>query len=64
MVFAAGNKPIIPAFELLGRAMRQNDVVCMGVFTKDDPHMIEKNVEHFAEQVEKPARKGENSALR
>lgn len=57
-VFAGGNKPIIPAFELLGRAMRKNDVVCVGMFTKDDPDMIRKNVALFEKHVDKLKVKG------
>lgn len=52
-VFAGGNKPIIPAFEFLGKAMRKNDVVCVGMFTKDDPNMIRKNVALFEKHVDK-----------
>jgi len=38
-VFAGGNRPIDEAFETLGRCVRENDVVCIGVFCKDDPDM-------------------------
>lgn len=51
-VFAAGNKPIVPAFEGLGRAMRSRDVVCIGFFTEDDPDMIAKDVTLFERYVE------------
>jgi len=52
-VFAAGNKPILPAFELLGKVMRPRDLVCVGVFLKDDPDMIEKDVALFEQHVER-----------
>jgi hypothetical protein len=51
-VFAGGNRPIVPAFELLGREMRPNDVACVGMFTKDDPDMIARNVALFERRVE------------
>ena len=51
-IFAAGNKPILPAFENLGRHMRENDVACIGVFLKDDPEMIGKDVALFEEHVD------------
>ena len=50
-VFAAGNKPIVPAFELLGQVMRENDVACVGLFTKDDPDQIAKDVALFEKYV-------------
>ena len=52
-VFAGGNKPIIPAFQLLGNAMRKNDVVCLGMFLKDDPDMIKTNMEYFRKYIER-----------
>lgn len=51
-VFAGGNKPVVPAFELLGRVMRETDVVCVGFFTKDDPEMIAKDVALFEKHVD------------
>ena len=52
-VFAGGNKPITPAFELLGRAMRAGDVVVMGFYTKDKPDMISDNVSLFETYVDR-----------
>jgi len=52
-VFAGGNKPIIPAFEVLGNAMRNNDIVCVGMFLKDDPDMIRKDAALFEKYVDK-----------
>jgi hypothetical protein len=51
-VFAGGNKPILEAFETLGNAMREDDVALIGVFLKDDPDMIAKDVDLFDEHVE------------
>ena len=50
-IFGGGNKPIVEAFETLGRAMRPNDVACLGIFTKDDPDIIAKDVALFEEHV-------------
>jgi hypothetical protein len=51
-VFAAGNKPILPAFEVLRRGMRKKDVCCVGVFPKDDPDMLSKDVALFEQYVD------------
>jgi hypothetical protein len=51
-VFAAGNKPILPAFEVMGANMRENDVALLGFFPKDDPDMIAKDVALFDEHVD------------
>ena len=54
-VFAGGNKPVVPAFELLGRVMRKTDAVCVGFFAKDDPQMIAKDVALFEKYVDSSA---------
>ncbi len=54
-VFAGGNRPIEPAFVALGRAMRADDVACVGFFLADDPHMIATDVALFEQHVEAPA---------
>jgi hypothetical protein len=46
-VLAAANKPVEPSFRYMGRAMRPGDVACIGMFLKDDPDMIEKDVALF-----------------
>jgi hypothetical protein len=51
-IFAGGNKPVLEAFATLGRSMRENDVALIGVFLKDDPEMIAKDVALFAEHVD------------
>jgi hypothetical protein len=51
-IFAGGNKPIVPAFETLGRAMREDDVALIGVFLKDDPDLIAKDVDLFDQHVD------------
>ncbi|MFC1452801.1 hypothetical protein ACFLSJ_05590 [Verrucomicrobiota bacterium] len=51
-VFAGGNLPIIEGFERLGKAMRPGDVACVGVFLKDDPDMITKDVALFEKYVD------------
>jgi hypothetical protein len=52
-VFAGGNRPVLDAFRTLGRAMRKNDVALIGVFPKDDPQMIRKDIALFEEHVER-----------
>ncbi len=52
-VFAGGNKPIIEAFEVMGKSMRDNDVACVGFFVKDDPDMIRKDIALFEKYVDK-----------
>ena len=51
-VFAAGNKPIEEAFETMGKHMRSGDVACIGIFLKDDEHMIKKDIELFERYVD------------
>lgn len=52
-VFAGGNKPIIQAFEAMGKSMRDSDVACVGLFVKDDPDMIRKDIALFEKYVDK-----------
>lgn len=51
-VFAGGNRPVVPAFELLAREMRANDVACVGMFTQDAPDLIAKDVALFEQYVD------------
>jgi hypothetical protein len=51
-VFGGGNRPIAEAFETMGRAVRDGDVVCIGLFPKDDPGVLVKDIEMFEEYVE------------
>ena len=51
-VFAAGNRPIREGFEFMRDNMREGDIACVGMFTKDDPEMIRKNVSLFEEYVD------------
>ncbi len=46
-IFGGGNKPIRQAFETLGRSMRPNHVACIGVFPKDDPDILARDVALF-----------------
>ncbi len=52
-VFAGGNMPIVPAFQTLGTHMRPSDVACIGLFLKDDPDMIRKDIELFETYVDR-----------
>ncbi|MDA0748170.1 MAG: hypothetical protein O2954_16735 [bacterium] len=56
-VFAGGNKPVIEAFETMGKAMRDTDIACVGLFPKDDPDIIAKDValfEQYVDQIPEP----------
>lgn len=55
-IFAGGNMPIVEAFETLGRAMREDDVVCLGIFPGDDPELLAKDIGLFDEHVETAVR--------
>ena len=52
-VFAAGNRPVDEAFETLSRCVRDIDVVCIGVFPKDDPNMLATDIALFEEHVDR-----------
>ncbi len=52
-VFAGGNRPIIEAFETLSKCVRENDVVCIGVYPGDDPNMLATDIKLFEEYVER-----------
>lgn len=52
-VFAGGNRPVVEAFQTLGRCMRANDVVCVGLFPKDDPQMLAKDIALMEQYVER-----------
>lgn len=43
-VFAAGRKTPQQAFSFVARHLRQQDAVCVGVFMKDNPRMLEENL--------------------
>jgi hypothetical protein len=52
-VLAAANKPVDESWERLGTTVRPSDVVCLGMFLKDDPGIVAKNVALFERIVEK-----------
>jgi hypothetical protein len=52
-VFAGGNRPIDEAFATLARCVRPQDAVCIGVFPKDDPDMLAKDIALFEQHVER-----------
>ncbi|MGB9597890.1 MAG: hypothetical protein ACPL7B_16520, partial [Candidatus Poribacteria bacterium] len=52
-VFAGGNKPIIEAFETMGKRIRPIDVACVGFFLKDDPDMIHQDIKLFEKYIDK-----------
>jgi hypothetical protein len=52
-VFAGGNRPVEPAFALLGQCLRTQDVACIGVFLQDDPDMLARDAALFAQYVDR-----------
>ena len=44
-VLAAGRNRPHEAFEYVAEAYRPGDAVCVGIFTKDNPHMIQEDVD-------------------
>jgi hypothetical protein len=51
-VFGGGNMPADDAFAFMGRTVRPTDLVLLGIFPKDDPDLLAKDVAMFEEQVE------------
>jgi len=51
-VFGGGNRPIDEAFDVMGRSVRDGDIVCIGVFPKDDPQILAKDIAMFEQKVE------------
>lgn len=51
-VFGGGNKPIIEAFETMGKHMREEDVALIGVFLKDNRDMLKEDIALFEEYVD------------
>ncbi len=58
-ILAAGRNDSEAAFAYCGSHMRAHDLACVGVFTGDDPKMLEKDVrlfeKHVAAEVGEPA---------
>ena len=52
-VFAGGNRPIIEAFEFMGRTVRPGDVALFGIFPKDDPDQLLTDIGLFEKHVER-----------
>jgi hypothetical protein len=50
-VLAAGRNRPAEAFACVAENMRAGDAVCVGVFTKDAPHMLSEDVELFGKSV-------------
>jgi len=51
-VFGGGNMPIDDAFAFMGQTVRPGDVVLFGVFPKDDPDLLAKDIALFEKHVE------------
>ena len=54
-ILAAGRSDPAEAFAYCGSRMRPQDLVCIGVFTGDDPKMLETDVRLFEQHVPAPA---------
>lgn len=54
-IFAAGRNDPQAAFAYLARQLRPDDAACIGVFTKDDPHMLAKDLALFEQAREDAA---------
>jgi len=52
-VFGGGNMPIGDAFSFMGRTVRSQDVVLLGIFPKDDPNLLTADIELFEKHVER-----------
>jgi hypothetical protein len=50
-ILAAGRNDPEEAFKLAAKAMRPQDAVCVGIFSKDDPLMLQKDVKLFEKYV-------------
>jgi hypothetical protein len=50
-VLAAGRNQPEEAFAYTARSMRDTDAVCVGIYTKDNPHMLEQDVELLARSI-------------
>ena len=50
-ILAAGRNDPDAAFEYCASHMRPYDLACVGVFTADDPKMLEKDVRLFEKHV-------------
>ena len=52
-ILAAGRNDPPDAFEIAVRAMRSNDMVCVGIFTRDQEDMLVQDVELFIDALER-----------
>jgi hypothetical protein len=50
-ILAAGRNEPEEAFAYAARSMRDTDAVCVGVFTQENPHMLEQDIEHLARSI-------------
>ncbi len=52
-IMAAGRNDPREAFEFVARHLRPQDAVCVGVYTKDAPCMIEEDIRLLESSLEK-----------
>lgn len=55
-VLAAGRNDPQAALAFTASTMRANDAVCVGVFTKDNPHMLAQDIAWLEEGLTSPAK--------
>jgi hypothetical protein len=51
-ILAAGRIDPVMGFQRAAKAMRSNDAVCVGIFSKDDPQMLEKDIKLIEKYTE------------
>lgn len=54
-ILAAGRNEPEEAFAYTARSMRDTDAVCVGIYTQENPHMLEQDVELLAQSIPVPA---------
>jgi hypothetical protein len=50
-ILAAGRNEPDEAFAYVARSMRDTDAVCVGIYTHENPHMLEQDVELLARSI-------------
>ncbi len=50
-ILAAGRNEPEEAFAYAARSMRETDAVCVGIYTRGNPHMLEQDVDLLARSI-------------
>jgi hypothetical protein len=53
-IFAAGRTDPRQAFSFVAKHLRPQDAVCLGIYTKDNPDMIQEDLRLFEESLQEP----------